>query len=149
MFNEEIIRRKLEPYGFLSIKSMPHGEYHVYVVYLLPLPFIVQNIVTITLGAQRFKISSGIIFDSRDVSEKINCEAEKIMHRVAEKTDVTLRKGAEIYWIEIESDHLTNFDEAINKIVGAIIELNDLFSRNDHVRDECLSKKYSAFSTLT
>ncbi|MEM1539338.1 MAG: hypothetical protein QXK33_02855 [Candidatus Bathyarchaeia archaeon] len=146
--NEETIRKKLETYGILDIKSTSHGEDRVYVAHLLPLPLLAQNIVTITIGAQRFKISSGIIFDSRDVCEDITSEAEKIMRMVTEKAGVTLRKSAEIYWIEMEGQNIAKFETFVEKIMNAIMELNELFSKNDRVREECLYKKYSTFFSL-
>ncbi|MCS7114187.1 MAG: hypothetical protein RMJ15_03780 [Nitrososphaerota archaeon] len=147
--NEETIKKKLEPYGVLGVRSMEYGENHVYVVHLLSLPLLVQNIVTITVGTQRFKTSSGIIFDSKDVSEKVVQEAEKMMRAVAERAGVTLRKSAEVYWFETESNISATFDEGINKIMEAIIELNALFSKNSRVRDECLHKKYATLFSLT
>lgn len=141
--NEENIRRNMEFHGVISIKSFSHGENNVFVVHLLPLPLVLQNLITIIAGLKGFKISSGIIFNSKDVDEAVISKAEEIMRNLVEKEGLVLRKNEGVYWLELESNDARIFEVALKKMAESVKELNFLFSGNEQVREECLRKKYS------
>lgn len=141
----KLIEEKLKAYGLLEVKSIAHKKHQVYSAKLMSLPLIIQNMITIIVDARGYKVSSGAVFDSKDVDEKVVREVEIIMNKVTVGKRLTLRKAADSFWVEMGVDKADELEEAIEKVVEAIRELNRLFSQNESVREECLYKKMRQF----
>jgi len=142
---EKLISERLKAYGLLKVESVEHMGRRVYLARLMSLPFIVQNLITVSKQNDAFHVNSGIIFNSRDVSEEVTHSVEGIIGLVASGRGLSVKKFADGFVIAAkpESD-IAKLGETISKVAKAVRELNRLFSQDTSLREECLRQKVSS-----
>jgi hypothetical protein len=138
-----MLQEKLRVYGLLKVRDFSDGKRNVYVAELMSLPFVVQNNITVTIDSNGFSVSSGVVFDSKDVSKEVVDKVEAIINNIAERNNLEVWKAADSFIVRKNGENLAKLDEALVKIVEAVRELNQSFSEAESICEECLRKKAS------
>lgn len=140
---KDMLQEKLRVYGLLKIREFSDGERNIYVAELMSLPFVVQNNITVTVAPNGFSVSSGVVFDSKDVSKEVIDKVEAIINNTAKRNNLEVWKAADSFMVGKTGKNPTELNEALVKIAEVLRELNKSFSEVEQVCEECLRKRAS------
>lgn len=136
-----LLEAKLKVYGLLNINEHSYGKRKIYIAHLMPLSCILQNRIVFFQQGKDFKLSSGILFDFKDVPQNLAEKVEAMVRSAASKRGFEAWRAGDNLFIRKVCANLEKLEDLLLGLVKAIQEVNELFSMDEEVREECMRKK--------
>ncbi len=124
----EIMEKALRPYGLMTVKETNVNDKTILLAELMPLPAVIQTRISVVSEKGFFRVSSGLLFNSREVDEETRKKLKETFQSVARENEVEFKEIADSYMFEkkVKED---KFHTAVINIYKSMKKVNDELSR--------------------